>query len=66
MSLKTRLDNRSEGNSSLFIKNSEGEVVAEIKATASSTTLEVSTEESHYIEKPNGWTSKQMILKRRS
>lgn len=59
MSLKTRLDGRTEENSSIEIKNSQGEVIASIKLLDSSgATLEISTEEGLYIEKPNGWSSK--------
>ena len=59
MSLKTRLDGRTEDNSSFQIKNESGEVLAEIKLLDSSgSTLEVTTKEGLHIEKPNGWNSK--------
>lgn len=59
MSLKTRLDGRSEDNNSFQIKNTEGEVLAEVTLTDNfGSTLEISTEEGLYIEKPNGWNSK--------
>ena len=59
MSLKTRLDGRSKENSSFQIKDEEGVVVAEVRLTdVTSTTLEVTTKEGLYIEKPNGFKSK--------
>lgn len=59
MSLKTRLDGRSEGNESFQIKDKEGAVLAEVKILDGlSTTLEISTNDGLYIEKPNGWQSK--------
>jgi len=59
MSLKTRLDGRSEDNNSFQIKNNEGEVIAEIALVDNfGSTLEISTQEGLYIEKPNGWKSK--------
>ena len=58
MSLKTRLDGRSEDNSSFEVKNKEGEVLATIKLiSTSSVTLEVSTVSDLHIEKPSGWSS---------
>jgi len=58
MSLKTRLDGRSEDNNSFQIKNIEGEVIAEITLTDNfGSTLEISTGQGLYIEKPNGWSS---------
>ena len=60
MSLKTRLDGRSENNNSFQIKNNEDQVIAEIKIVDNlGTTLEISTQEGLHIEKPNGWNSKQ-------
>jgi len=58
MSLKTRLDGRSEDNSSFKLKNNAGEVIAEVKLVDNfGATLEISTQEGLYIEKPNGWNS---------
>jgi len=58
MSLKTRLDGRSKDNSSFQIKNEAGEVLAYIKlADITSSTLEITTKEGLYIEKPNGFKS---------
>jgi hypothetical protein len=58
MSLKTRLDGRSEENSSFQIKNPDGVVLAEIKLLGESgSTLEISTLDGLFIEKPNGWSS---------
>jgi len=60
MSLKTRLDGRSEDNNSFQIKNDAGEVIAEVAlADNFGATLEITTQEGLYIEKPNGWNSKQ-------
>lgn len=59
MSLKTRLDGRSDDNNRFKIKNNEGEVIAEIALLGpSGTNLQISTQEGLYIEKPNGWRSK--------
>ena len=44
--LKTRLDGRSEENSSFELKDKEGNVLAEVKlASGSSATLEISNKE---------------------
>lgn len=60
MSLKTRLDPRSENNNRFYIKNDAGYVVAIIKMLGDEgSTLEISTDDGMYIEKPNGWSSKQ-------
>jgi len=57
--LKTRLDGRSEENNSFQLKDEEGKVLAEVKlASGSSATLEISTKDGLYIEKPSGWSSK--------
>ena len=59
MSLKTRLDGRSEDNNSFQIKNEHGEVIAEVSLLDNfGATLEISTEANLYIEKPSGWNSK--------
>ena len=59
MSIKTRLDGRSKDNNSLQIKDSEGNVLADITLLdASGSTLDISTKEGLYIEKPSGWCSK--------
>lgn len=58
MSLKTRLDGRSEDNDSFQIKNERGEVLAEITLPENfGATLEVDTIPGLYIQKPNGWSS---------
>jgi hypothetical protein len=58
MSLKTRLDGRSEENSSFKIKDSQGNVLAEVKLLDNSgATLIIETKDGLYIEKPNGWNS---------
>jgi|TARA_B110000908_G_C10128855_1_gene391224 hypothetical protein len=58
--LKTRLDGRSEENSSFELKDENGTLLATIKlASGSSATLEVSTAEGLYIEKPSGWSSQR-------
>ena len=60
MSLKTRLDGRSDDNSSFQIKDPEGNLIATVKLLdGNSVTLEVSTKEGLFIEKPSGWSSKQ-------
>ena len=59
MGLRTRLDGRSEENDRIQIKNSEGEVLAEVTLMGlSSSTLDIMTKEGLYIEKPNGWNTK--------
>ena len=59
MSLKTRLDGRSNTNNSFKIKDNEGNEIAEIKLLdASGITVEVTTAQDLHIEKPNGWRSK--------
>ena len=58
MSLKTRLDGRTEENCSFKIKDGQGETLAEIRLlTSAGSTLEISTKEGLHIEKPNGWSS---------
>lgn len=60
MSLKTRLDPRSEVNSSFTINNSNDELVAEITMLGEKgSTLEIELPEGLYISKPNGWSSKE-------
>ena len=60
MSLKTRLDGRSEENASFKIKDSQGNVLAEIKLLDSfGSTFEISTKEGLHIEKPSGWSSQR-------
>jgi len=58
MSLKTRLDGRTEDNRSFKIKDSQGEVLAEIELQdKTGSTLKISTKAGLFIEKPNGWSS---------
>ena len=58
MSVKTRLDSRSENNNSLQFKDKKGNLIAEIKVLDNqSVTLEISTRNEVYIEKNNGWSS---------
>ena len=57
MSCKTRIDGRSKDNNKFTIKDSKGNVVAEVRATHNKVNLDVSTSEGYSIEKPNGWTS---------
>ena len=60
MSLKTRLDGRSENNSSFQIIDKEGNDVATLTYLGSnSITLEVRTIDDFHIEKPSGWSSKE-------
>lgn len=59
MSLKTRLDGRSEDNDRFQIKDEKGLVLAEIQLTDNtSVTLNIVTQTGFYIAKPNGWDSK--------
>lgn len=59
MSLITRLDGRSKDNNLLLLKDSQNNVLAEVKLLDSSgSTIEVTTKSGLHIEKPNGWTSK--------
>ena len=59
MSLKTRLDSRSDNNYSFKILNKSGEVLAEISMLSQTKiNLQITTQEGLYIEKPNGWRSK--------
>jgi len=59
MSIKTRLDGRSEDNNLIQIKTPEGEVVAEVKLLdLKGSTLSISTLPGLHLEKPSGWTSK--------
>lgn len=58
MSLKTRLDGRSETNKSFDIKDESGGTIATITVLgAASITLDVDTAPDLYIEKPSGWNS---------
>ena len=60
MSLKTRLDGRSEENASFMVKDSQGNVLAEVKLIdKSGSTFEISTRSDLHIEKPNGWVSNE-------
>ncbi len=58
MSLKTRLDGRSDKNKSFDIKDESGGILATITlVSGSSVTLDVDTASGLYIEKPSGWNS---------
>lgn len=57
MSIKTRIDGRSSSNCKIYIKNSRGEVVAEVCNLGARADLDIVTHTGHYIQKPNGWTS---------
>jgi hypothetical protein len=62
MSLKTRLDARSENNNLFNVIDKSGNQVAVVKlsnATNKSATLEIETAEDLYITKPSGWSSKK-------
>ncbi|UKH48806.1 hypothetical protein QNH07_gp41 [Aeromonas phage BUCT696] len=60
MGMKTRLDQRSEGNNRLSIVDSEtGKVVAIITAVSSKVEIEIETMPNLHIEKPNGFSSKR-------
>lgn len=58
--LKTRIDGRSEDNSSFSICDANGEVFANIKLLGKKgSTLEIETKPELHVEKPNGWSSKR-------
>ena len=57
--INTRLDNRSEQNDRLYIKDAEGNVLAEIISASPRCSLKITTKEGLHIEKPNGYTSKR-------
>ena len=57
MSLKTRLDGRTEGNSSFKIVDHDGVELAEIVGLDNSINLRITTAEGLMIQKPNGWKS---------
>lgn len=57
--INTRLDNRSETNNRLFVKDAEGNILAEIVADSPRCSLKITTREDLHIEKPNGYTSKR-------
>jgi len=58
MSLKTRLNGRSENNNLLLLKDRDGNTLAEVKLLDNqSVTLEVSTSNGLHVEKNNGWSS---------
>ncbi|MGL5015978.1 MAG: hypothetical protein ACRC6V_17120 [Bacteroidales bacterium] len=60
MALKTRLDQRSEGNNRLAIVDSAtGAIIATIAATSHKAELEIATAVGLHIEKPNGFSSKK-------
>lgn len=59
MSLKTRLDGRSAENASFQILDNNGNVIAEVTLLGNSNaTLNITTAEDLFIQKPNGWKSK--------
>ena len=58
MSLKTRLDGRSKNNNTLYLKDSQGNIIGQITLLDSqSVNLEVVTRKDYTIEKNNGWSS---------
>lgn len=57
--ISTRLDNRSDTNDRLFIKDDKGNILAEIAADSPRCSLKITTREDLHIEKPNGYTSKR-------
>lgn len=60
MGMKTRLDQRSEGNNRLSIVDSEtGKVVAIITAVSRKVEIEIEIMPDLHIEKPNGFSSKR-------
>ena len=62
MSLKTRLDGRSETNRSFQIRDKNNEVIAEVSLIGnSSCNLQISTKKDLYIEKPSGFKSRPIL-----
>jgi len=60
MSIKTRLDKRSEGNHQLAIVESDtGRILATVEAVSNKIELEINTIDGFHIEKPSGWSSKR-------
>lgn len=59
MPLITRLDSRTLDNSSLTIRDKDGEVVAEITTKSPVCELVITTKEGLHIEKPNGFSSRK-------
>ncbi|UOT58033.1 hypothetical protein PP651_gp46 [Aeromonas phage ZPAH14] len=60
MSLKTRLDARSEGNNRFaIIDSATGEIVAMVTAVSSKVEVEIDTAPGLHIEKPSGFSSKR-------
>lgn len=60
MSLKTRLDARSENNDKFYLKDADGFILAVVTLTGDKgCTLEIETKEGLHIEKNNGWSSKK-------
>ena len=58
MSLKTRIDGRSENNNTIYLKDRQGNIVGQIVTLdQQSVNLEVITHKDYYIEKKNGWSS---------
>ena len=58
MSLKTRIDGRSENNNTIYLKDRQGNIVGQIVTLdRQSINLEVITHKDYYIEKKNGWSS---------
>jgi len=59
MALKTRLDHRVRKNRSIKLVHPVGEaILAEIVLLDSIGNIEITTVDGIYIQKPNGWTSK--------
>ena len=59
MPLITRLDSRSDENSTLSIKDEQDCIIAVIACKSGKTELSVTTVSGLYIEKPNGFSSKK-------
>ena len=58
--LRTRLCNKSDGNSLLYIVNDEGVRIATVEAL-NRVELVVTTPAGYHIEKPNGFSSKRPL-----
>ena len=59
MPLITRLTSSDLGNSSLTIRDKDGEVLAEITSKSPSCEIAITTRDGLHIEKPNGFSSKR-------
>lgn len=59
MTIKTRIDCRSDKNDRIDIRDESGYAIAVVKTTSPRCELEVETAEPFYVTKPSGYTSKR-------